>query len=91
MQKLNIKIVNANVEHNKDYFMSVKELGINEIFFISSQFISNVYETHLFSFASSSYGSIQFINCQFIDNEDAYYLWFEERLVDPSLNNLFTC
>ena len=85
-----LKIVNAKVQHNKDYFMSVNELGINEIFIISCQFISNLYETHLFSFASSNYGSIQFINCKFIDNADDYYLWLQNRLVNSSLITIYS-
>ena len=91
-----LKIENVIAQHNKkNYFISVKELGINEIFIISCQFISNHYKTHLFSFASSSYGSIHFINCQFIDNVDDYYytvisVWVQKSLVESSLIKIYS-
>ena len=49
---------------------------------INCHFISNSYVSHLFLFASSKNGSVQFINCQFIDNKLTYKsLWISPSLI----------
>ena len=73
-----------------------KELGTNEIFIINCQFLLNYYEFHLFSFASSSgtYGSVKFVNCQFLNHGDDIrvhiippYEWSWKK-VNPRLINV---
>ena len=67
--RVTLKIVNVQFHYSNHYnieqLISAKELGTNEVFIINCQF-----EFHLFSFASSSDGSVKFVNCQFKNNED---------------------
>jgi len=80
-----LKIANTHIQHNTydhhistcdhgNAFIYAKELGKNKLLVINCQFISNIYEIQLFSFTSSSNGSVQFINCQFINNILNVYL-----------------
>ena len=71
--KVTLKIINTLVQQSYDYFIYAKELGINEVYIINCRFISNYYKTQLFSLSCSSNGSVQFINCQFINNNNDYY------------------
>ena len=48
------------------------ELGVNEVLVINCQFIKNIYANHLFSLSSESKGSMQFINCIFINNYNIF-------------------
>ena len=78
--KVTLKIINMQIQYNRygfyftyfDYdslaLIHVKELGTNEVIIINCQFISNIYETYLFTFTSSSNGNVQFIDCLFINN-----------------------
>ena len=57
-----LKIANAQIQYYNDArIISAKELGTNEVLIINCQFISNEYNSYLFSFAN---GHVQFINCQ---------------------------
>ena len=68
-----MKIIHTQILGNDDYFICATNLGKNDIYISNCQFVSNSYKTYLFSFASSSIGSVQFINCEFIDNADDFY------------------
>ena len=74
--KVTVKILNIQIQSNHDYFISVKQLGANKVILSNCYFISNIYETCLFLFASSSNGSVQFTNCHFINNSDKYANFF---------------
>ena len=91
--KVTLKIINVLVQQSHDYFIYVKELGINEVYIINCQFILNYYKVHLFSFSSSRNGSVQFINCQFTNNENDYYHLQtpqHSEKVNPSLIKLYS-
>ena len=61
-----LKIVDIQFDYNYyDEIISSENLGINKIFLINCQFIYKLQHITLFSFASSSNGSVTFINCQF--------------------------
>ena len=90
--KVTLKIINTLVQQSYDYFIYAKELGINEVYIINCRFISNYYKTQLFSLSCSSNGSVQFINCQFINNNNDYYYLQTPRhweKVYPSLIKLY--
>ena len=57
-------------EYHYRSFIYVKELGMNKVLIINCLFVSNFYSylDHMFFFASTSNGSVEFINCQFINN-----------------------
>ena len=75
--KLTLKIANMQATaHNGDPIISTKELGTNEVLIINCQFISISFNIHLFSFISSSNGSVKFINCQFENNKDDISFYF---------------
>jgi len=56
----------VGVKH--DSFIYADELGANEVIIINSKLISYMYAQHLFFFASSSNGSVKFIDSQFVNN-----------------------
>ena len=61
-----LKIVNIQFDYNYyDEFISSENLGRNEMLLINSKFIYRLQQISLFSFDSSSNGSVTFINCQF--------------------------
>ena len=77
--KVILRITNMRLQDTsqKQYFgindsIIEAELGVNEVLVINCQFIENVYANHLFSFSSGNKGSIQFINCTFINNCNIY-------------------
>ena len=90
--RVTVKIANMYKSHTMHEIISAEELGTNEVLIINCQFISNSYNIHLFSFSSSSNGSVKFIKCQFENNKDdiSFYLtstwpWIK---VNPSLIKL---
>ena len=64
------------IKVENDSFIYIGELGANEVNIINCHFIKNLYAEHLFLFASSSNGSVKFINCQFINNSNFYSMFF---------------
>ena len=94
--KVTLKIVNAQVQHNhqSDHFISAKELGISAVLIMNYQFISNVYEEYFLLFASSSNGSVQFIDCEFFNNKDDFNLYLRSPWpwikLNPSLMKLYS-
>ena len=88
-----LKIVNTQILRN--YFsICAKDLGKNEILISNCQFLSIYYKNYVFTFASSSIGSVKFFNCQFIDNGDDYYFniiapWLWKEAASPSLIKLY--
>ena len=74
-----LKIMNMNVKNDayiydtdfEEYFIHVKELGSNAVLIINCHFFSHS-DTSLLSFASTSNGSLQFINCQFVKINTKY-------------------
>ena len=63
--KIELRIINMQL-HKINGFIHAEELGSNKLIMINCQFISFRSGGHLLSFASTSNGSVQFINCQFI-------------------------
>ena len=68
-----LRIINMLIQNNKyddyyDSFIYAKELGKNEMLIINSRFVSNIYRNQLFYFSSTCNGSVEFHNCQFINN-----------------------
>ena len=55
-----------------DSFIYADELGASEVIMINCKFIDYMYTQHLFFFASSSNGSVKFIDCQFVNNSNLY-------------------
>ena len=62
------KITKINSSINDCFIFIPAELGRNEVLMINCHFIKNIYENHLLSFSSTSKGSVQFVNCTFINN-----------------------
>ena len=61
-----LKIVNIQFDYYyHDEIISSEYLGRNEIFLINCKFVHKLQRFSLFSFDSSSNGSVTFINCQF--------------------------
>lgn len=51
-------------------------MGPSEVIVKNCQFIKNMYAEHLFFFASSSNGSVRFIDCHFINNSNFYSMFY---------------
>ena len=71
--RVTLWIMNIRLEYQKYQYRSfihVEELGMNKVLIINCSFVSNSYSylDHMFFFASTSNGSVEFINCQFINN-----------------------
>ena len=68
-----LRIVNISLECERPCFIHAKELGANEVLIINCRFFSNpvlvsyVKLIQMFLFASTSNGSVEFVNCQFIN------------------------
>ena len=74
-----LKIVNIQFDYNyDDEIISSENLGRNEIFLINCHFIYKLQQINLFSFNSSSNGSVTFINCTW---------WFKKDRVIPQLGH----
>ena len=55
-----------------DSFIYADELGANEVIIINCKFINYMYTQYVFFFASSSNGSVKFIDCQFVNNSNLH-------------------
>ena len=69
--RITLRIINIQLQHNiYEYtsFILGTELGTNRMFIINCQFVSNIYVKNLFTFNSTSNGSVQFTNCKLINN-----------------------
>ena len=67
--------MNISLECERPCFIHAKELGANEVLIINCRFVSTpvslklkVIQISMFLFASTSNGSVEFVNCQFINN-----------------------
>ena len=63
--RVTLRIMNIRLECNRPCFIHAKKLGTNKVVIINSRFVSNP-EEQMFLFASTSNGSVEFVNCQFI-------------------------
>ena len=102
-----LKITDTQIHHiiykrttdRNDSFIYVEELEANEILLINCHFINIGYGEQLFIFNSTKNGSVKFINCQFVNNNNPYSLMYTKtnnmmqleshRLVKPSLIKLY--
>ena len=70
--RVTLRILNMQVKHevfyDTKYFIHTNEFRANKVMIINCNFFSNTYSKQLFLFASTRKGSVQFIECQFIDN-----------------------
>ena len=66
--KVELRIINMQL-HKTNGFIQADELGSNKLLIINCQFISFKSGGHILSFGSTSNGSVQFINCQFITTD----------------------
>ena len=73
--RVTLRIMNISLECERPCFIHAKELGANEVLIINCRFVSNpvslklkVIQISMFLFASTSNGSVEFVNCQFINN-----------------------
>ena len=73
LKVLNMKLQHAMIPDDKP-FIYVKELGANEVDIFNCQFVSNTYVRHIFVFNSKSNGTMQFTDCQFINNNVIYFM-----------------
>ena len=82
--KIELRIINMQL-HKTNGFIHAQELGSNKLLIINCQFISFKFGGHLLLFASTSNGSVQFINCQFITSRGIfkYSLYFVHQLAAP--------
>ena len=87
--KVKFRILNMQARHYKyQYnmgFLKAIALGKNEVLIIDSHFTSNTFSNHLFFFSSTNNGSVQFINCQFMNNSISKL----NKITQPVLINLY--
>ena len=68
--KVALRITNMQLQRING-FIHAEELGSNEVLIVNCQFVSWSYDAHMLSFASTSDGSVKFINCHFINTDGA--------------------
>ena len=78
---LTLKIVNTQFDHT---IIPSENLGRNKLFLINCQFIWIRQNFNLFTFGSSSNGSVKFINCHFENNRMFYSGLYKENQHIPN-------
>lgn len=105
--KVTLTILDTQIHHLlfeptsaiNDTFIYAEELGANEVLINNCQFVNIIYGEQLLIFNSTKNGNVKFINCQFVDNFNAYSNMYtsaknimqfgSHRLVKPSLIKLY--
>ena len=99
--RVTLRIINIQLQHEiYEYtsFILGTELGTNKLFIIDCRFVSNIYVKKLFTFSSTSNGSVQFTNCKFINNniihthgdEYLHHIYFKMRVSSGVLIQLYS-
>ena len=93
--RVTLWIMNIRLEYQKYQYRSfihVQELGMNEVLIINCLFVSS-YLDRMFFFSSASNGSVEFIKCQFINNDINVLLKLDgvlielDRFINVEFNN----
>ena len=68
-----LRIMNIRLEYHRHHYASfirAEKLGTNKVLIMNCRFVSNFrsYMDQMFFFASTSNGSVELVNCQFINN-----------------------